>query len=121
MSKKILIAEDDPVALNLYKLLLNKRPCQLFCFSDGETAKAHAATIQPDFALLDYEMPGADAVELVPYLRSLSGMKNLPIIIVTGHSTTLDKNPLEQLNVTHIFSKPFSPTLLLRAIDEILF
>jgi DNA-binding response OmpR family regulator len=53
--------------------------------SDGTTAMSKiASSTRYDLLLLDYDLPGADGVQLVQQARSLAYRQRMPIIILSG-------------------------------------
>ena len=69
MAGKILVAEDDPEARELLKLLLGGGDYDLLEAADGIEALDLLRTEQPDLLITDIVMPRMDGYELVRKLR----------------------------------------------------
>src|SRR5690554_2214301 len=78
--QKILIADDEPLARQRLRRLVEGLPEYLVCgeAGDGEATLAQVAELQPDILLLDIRMPGLDGMETAAHLSQLS---NPPAII----------------------------------------
>lgn len=55
--------------------------------ADGREALAKVATQPPDVILLDFEMPGMNAIDVIDALRREGGTTAIPVIIFTGGRT----------------------------------
>ncbi len=67
---RILIADDDSVSRKILEVRLRKWGYDVLVASDGEQAwNALQGSDAPDLAILDWEMPGLDGVELCRRLR----------------------------------------------------
>ena len=69
MAGKILVAEDDPEARELLKLLLGGADYHLLEAADGVEALELLRAEQPDLLITDIVMPRMDGYELVRRLR----------------------------------------------------
>lgn len=61
--KKILIVDDDPMALKVIRSYL-KDSYKVYCIRSGEEALKFLSMQIPDVVLLDYMMPGMDGPEV---------------------------------------------------------
>jgi two-component system LytT family response regulator len=86
--RRVLIADDEPLALSRLRRLLDARPdCQIVAeCEDGVSAVDALATTQPDIAFIDIRMPGMDGLEVIEILRSraTSGEGVPAIVFVTA-------------------------------------
>lgn len=78
--QKILIADDEPLARQRLRRLVESLPEYQVCgeAGDGDATLAQVAELQPDILLLDIRMPGLDGMEAAARLSQLS---NPPAII----------------------------------------
>lgn len=83
--KKILIAEDEDILLNVLKDRFEAEGWEVATARDGvETMEAIKKSL-PDLILLDLLMPKKDGFEVLKEVRSNPEYKNLPIIIVLSN------------------------------------
>ncbi len=83
--KKILIAEDEEVLLNVLKDRFEAEGWEVTTAKDGEEAIESIKKSQPDLVLLDLLMPKKDGFEVLKEVKSNPEYKNLPIIIVLSN------------------------------------
>ncbi len=81
---KVLIAEDEPVVAQGLRAQLEELGHSVVAIAyDGRDAVAKAASLGPDFVLLDIKMPRLDGLEVT---RQVMAHRPVPIILVTAHS-----------------------------------
>ena len=85
MPKTILLVDDEPMIRAPLREFLMLRGHEVVEADTGQAARAAFASAHPDLVLLDYSLPDANALELIPRLRELD--ESVPIIVVTGHGT----------------------------------
>jgi adenylate cyclase len=86
----ILIADDNPMNLDILQTRLAVHGYQILVASDGEQALAVARERQPDLILLDVMMPKCDGIEVCRRLREDPSLPFMPIILVTAKSDSKD-------------------------------
>jgi DNA-binding NtrC family response regulator len=85
MAKTILLVDDEPMIRAPLREFLKLRGFEVVEADTGQAARAAFVSAHPDLVLLDYSLPDANALELIPRLRELD--ESVPIIVVTGHGT----------------------------------
>ena len=83
--KKILIAEDEEVLLNVLRDRFKAEGWEVSTARDGEEAIETIKKFRPDVVLLDLLMPKKDGFEVLKEIRSNPVLKTLPIIIVLSN------------------------------------
>lgn len=116
--KTILIADDDPVMLRLLQLNLQKAGFRVVSCPEGTTVFETALAEQPVMALLDYLLPGRTGLELIKDFKGHDALRVVPIIIVTGQGKGSTRNELMEAGAVAVFTKPFSPSLLIATIEQ---
>ena len=119
-AKKILVADDEAVTLRLHHLIITRAGHETALFPDGSSALDHAAEVAPDLAILDYDLPGQNGLQLTQAFRASPALKNVPIIVVTGLREQDVAQSLRDAGANEIILKPFSPTLLAKSMEEFL-
>ncbi|MDD5527417.1 MAG: response regulator [Patescibacteria group bacterium] len=84
--KKILIAEDDSMLLDILSDKLSKSGFEVIEANNGEVALHKALTLHPDLILLDILMPKMDGVTMLKKLREKKEYVATPVIILTNVS-----------------------------------
>ena len=72
---------------------------------DGETAMALLQATEYDLVIVDLKMPSMDGLSLIRQIRSHDW--DLPVVIVTGHSTEASAIEAINLGVSGYLTKPF--------------
>jgi DNA-binding NtrC family response regulator len=85
MPKTILLVDDEPMIRAPLREFLKLRGHRVVEADTAEKAREAFRDAHPDLVLLDYSLPDANALELIPRLRELE--ESVPIVVVTGHGT----------------------------------
>jgi two-component system chemotaxis response regulator CheY len=86
--------------------------------ADGADALALIGKAVPDLIISDVEMTPLDGIELSRLIRKnpRSPDRNLPIVIMTGHTERNRIVELRAAGLTEVVAKPLSPSVLCRSI-----
>ena len=108
----ILIADDDPTVVRLLIRTLQPEGFRLVTASDGETALRMARAERPALILLDWQMPGADGMEVTRALRADTdpSLREVPVVLITGKTGSENIAVGFEAGVTDYLAKPFKPT-----------
>ena len=87
----LLVAEDNPVNLQVVVAMLEGMGARVSCALDGAQAVAQCANGRFDALLLDIQMPGMDGYEAARRIRA-EGARRLPIIAVTANAMSTDRD-----------------------------
>jgi two-component system, OmpR family, alkaline phosphatase synthesis response regulator PhoP len=115
----ILVAEDDPVILELIRINLERSGYKVTCHSSGEKVLLSAGIENPDLILLDLLLPGIDGIQVCRLLRGEEKTKNTPIIMVTAKSEEQDIVEGLEAGADDYITKPFSPKVLLARMQAV--
>lgn len=117
---KILIADDDPVMLKLFEFNLKKQGFKVAACSEGNSVPVKARADIPDLAILDYLLPGKSGLELIQEFKADPDLSQIPILVVTGQGKGSTKEELLAAGAEKVFTKPFSPTMLINEVKSLL-
>ncbi len=118
--KKILIADDRSEVVVLVKVTLEGEGYRTIEASDGREALEKIRLEKPDLVLLDILMPKMNGFEVLSQLKKDPVLKEIPIIMLTAKGQKSDQEKGKELGATGYIIKPFSPSALLKRIEEIL-
>ena len=82
--KKVLIVEDDAIIANIYQRKLQMDGFQVQHAADGELAMEMIKCSAPDIVLLDLQLPKANGIEVLKFIRSREESKVLPVVVFTN-------------------------------------
>jgi two-component system chemotaxis response regulator CheY len=119
---KILIAEDDPVSLELLVDILSSARAgyELLPVEDGARAW-EVVQANPDvrLALVDLGMPGMSGIELLDRIRSDTRFAQLPVIVCTGNTDRATVAAVAQRGISNFLVKPFTRSTVLEKVLQI--
>jgi diguanylate cyclase (GGDEF)-like protein/PAS domain S-box-containing protein len=111
-NQKLLIVDDSEDIQELVRVWLAREALDFFSCADGRDAQAAAAELRPDLILLDVDLPGADGFEVCKRLKSDPATADIPIVFLTGASSTEEKLRGLEMGATDYITKPFDPAEL---------
>ena len=118
--KRVALVEDNPDNRLLVQALL-KGHYEVVEFPTGADALAAFDDNQPDLVLLDISLPGMDGTEVLERLRAESRWRELPVIALTAHAMSGDRERLLRLGFDDYLAKPIlDPRELIGAIEKLL-
>src|SRR5665648_1255513 len=82
---KILICEDNPIALKTLSVVLERAEFETNSAIDGNEAMGFLQNNEYDLLLIDIHLPYHSGLELVKFVRSELG-KDTPVLILTAFS-----------------------------------
>lgn len=84
MAKKILLIEDDPFLVDIYKTKLNEAGYEVVTAFDGDEAMRKVKEEKPDVVLLDIVLPNVDGWEILRKIKKDDELKGLEVIILSN-------------------------------------
>lgn len=85
--KTVMVVDDYDGARKLTALALEMFGCRVIEAAGGEEAVELARLEMPDLILMDLSMPNLDGFATMHRMRRLIGLRDLPIIIVSAHTS----------------------------------
>jgi CheY-like chemotaxis protein len=115
---RILIADDEPHMLKFIEFTLRKGNFEILKANDGAQALEVAEAQKPNVIVMDVLMPGMDGVTALKELKKKPELKMIPVILLTARGHTLDPEEARKAGASCYLTKPFSPTELLRQVQQ---
>lgn len=104
---RLLLVDDDPDIHDLVAGMLRSQGVKLSSAFNGDQAVEVASRENPDLILLDYEMPGANGLEVIARLRSAAVPVTTPVVFVTGNDNHKVLTACFQAGAADYIRKPF--------------
>ncbi len=82
MSRAVLVVEDEAVFAKNIDTYLTREGYEVRVAGDAQTALADFESFRPGIVLLDYNLPGANGLEVLARMKALDA--KVPVIMVTG-------------------------------------
>lgn len=87
----ILIVDDSPTEVHVFKTMLEKNGHTVSVAESGEEGIERAKEILPDLVLMDIVMPGINGFQATRQLATIEETASIPVIIVTTKDQETDK------------------------------
>ncbi|MGH9218167.1 MAG: response regulator [Vicinamibacterales bacterium] len=117
---KILIVEDDEASRDALGRRLQRRGYEVALAVDGQQAVSTAREIKPDLILMDLGLPVIDGWEATRRLKVDVLTQRIPIIVLSAHAMTNDRELALHAGADDFDSKPVNFERLVEKIEEIL-
>jgi CheY-like chemotaxis protein len=118
--KTILVADDDPLILDLLEHRLVRRGYRAVMARDGREALDRVADCRPDAIVLDAMMPAIDGFEVLRRLRDDEATAKTPVVMLTARRQEQDIVGALELGASDFIIKPFIPEELLSRLARLL-
>lgn len=102
---KILIVEDSPDNMKLFRTLLTLKGHAVTGLPGGEELFSTLDADTPDLVLMDIQMPGKDGFTLLSELRQ-SAHSGLRVVALTAHAMAGDRDKAIQAGFDGYITKP---------------
>lgn len=119
MSKRVLLAEDEPNIVESLTFLLERAGYHVSAETDGQDALDAIQKNPPDVVILDVMLTGIDGFEILRRLRSDSQTKALPVIILTAKGQREDREAALDGGANAFIAKPFSNAEVVAAVESL--
>jgi uncharacterized protein (TIGR02266 family) len=119
-SWRVLVADDDPLALQLMRDGLAKLPLTVLEARDGEEVMRLAKAEGPDLILLDVMMPKLDGFQVAALLKQDPATAEIPVIFVSALGAPKDKVRGLNLGAEDYLAKPIHPEELRARVQMVL-
>src|SRR5437667_10023 len=116
-SLRVLLAEDNPVNQQVAVAMLVKRGHEVHVSSNGREAVDAVRTRDYDVGLMDIQMPELDGFEATRAIRELPKGKDLPIIGLTAHALSGERERCLSHGMTDYLAKPFKAHELFALVE----
>jgi two-component system, OmpR family, alkaline phosphatase synthesis response regulator PhoP len=121
MSKRIVVADDDPDLVALMTVPLTKRGYEIETGGNGEEAIDLVRRYRPDLVILDVCMPLLDGLEACRRLKDDEQLKHIPVMLITATASLLPApDVLYALQVEGYLIKPFTVRVLVEKIEQLI-
>jgi CheY-like chemotaxis protein/HPt (histidine-containing phosphotransfer) domain-containing protein len=118
--KSIAVVEDNADNRLLVDAILGER-FDLHEYETGSDALDGMARVRPDLVLLDVSLPGMDGIEVVARLRSDAVLAEIPIVALTAHAMTGDRERYLAAGFDAYVAKPIvDENVLIDTIERLL-
>ena len=115
--KRILVVDDDPLALRHVRDVLTAAGHAVLVTGDPRDVSHLIRTKKPHLVLLDLMLPGMDGIEL---MERVPDMADVPVIFISGYGRDETIARALEMGAADYIVKPFSPTELTARVQAAL-
>jgi CheY-like chemotaxis protein len=108
-SRRILVADDDPVIRHLLSSIVEREGYSAVAVSDGREAYRILHS-DADFcgAIFDMQMPNIDGLEIIRYMQTEKRLRRIPVLMITSERDLKYTAASFAAGATLFLPKPFT-------------
>lgn len=116
---KVLVVDDSWTDLTLIATPLRECGFDVITAVDGDEAVEKVLHEQPQLVVLDVILPRQNGFQLCRRLKQMEGARDIPIILISGKNTPLDKRWGMQQGADMYMTKPFNKDELIASVRSL--
>ncbi|MBI3146901.1 MAG: response regulator [Betaproteobacteria bacterium] len=120
MTKKVLIADDEPNIVTSLQFLMERNGYEVRVARSGDEALEQVGTFLPDLVLLDVMMPAKNGYEVCQKIKENEAWAKIKVIMLTAKGRDTEVSKGIALGADAYTSKPFSTKELVTKVRELL-
>lgn len=113
---KILLVEDNEMNRDMLSRRLRRNNYDVTIAIDGQEGIDFATANPPDLILMDMSLPKVDGWEATRRLKAIDGLASVPIIALTAHAMSSDRDKALEAGCDDYDTKPVELKRLLGKI-----
>jgi CheY-like chemotaxis protein len=117
---KILLVEDNEMNRDMLSRRLIKKGFEVVMAVDGKQGLEMASSESPDLILLDMSLPVMDGWEVAGQLKADEQLKNIPVIALTAHAMSGDREKALAAGCDEYDTKPVEFKRLVEKMNSML-
>ena len=117
---KILLVEDNEMNRDMLSRRLERRGYEVVIAVDGQQGVDLALSNRPDLILMDMSLPVIDGWEATRQLKARDDMKGTPIIALTAHAMSGDREKALEAGCNDYDTKPIELPRLIGKIETLI-
>lgn len=120
LKKKILVVDDDTMAVTLMKKTLENMGFEVSKGHNGLEALAAVKAAPVDLVILDQMMPKMDGIKACALIKADKRFRHIPVIMFTASADDEDKKLAQEVGANAYCNKPLNLPVLTQRIKELL-
>lgn len=119
--KRVLVADDDPLFVEIVRAVLQPRGWQVQAALDSMQVMMYALRApEPEVILLDVDMPGGTGIAALRRLKQSVRTSAIPVVVISATQDPAIPGQVLGLGATGFLAKPVDPATLEQKLREIL-
>ena len=115
---RVLVVEDEPAQREVLAYNLEAEGFAVSKAGTGDEALLMSEEERPDIIVLDWMLPGVSGIEVCRQLKSRSGTRGIPVIMLSARSEEVDRVRGLETGADDYVVKPYSVVELLTTFME---
>jgi len=120
MEKVIMVVEDDPSNMKLFKDILQISGYKTLEADNNQKGVNLARENIPDLILMDIQLPVMDGLEAAKKLKADPATRNIPVIALTAYAMKGDEDNFGKAGFDGYIAKPLDVKEFLKVVEEYL-
>ncbi len=126
MAKKIILVEDDPAMIDIYREFFSRTDYDVELATTAEEMTEELNQInngrspKPDLILLDLKLRGGGGFDVLTVAKRAERLKNIPVFVVTNYENPDTEKELHQKGISpekYLIKANFTPAEILDMIN----
>jgi CheY-like chemotaxis protein len=117
---RILLVEDNEMNRDMLSRRLIRKGFEVLIATDGQQGIEKTQSESPDIVLMDMSLPVVDGWEATRRLKAAAETKHIPIIALTAHAMSGDREKTIEAGCDDYDTKPIELPRLLSKIEALL-
>jgi two-component system, cell cycle response regulator DivK len=117
---RILLVEDNEMNRDMLSRRLARKEYEVLVAVDGKEGVVMAGSVAPDLILMDMSLPVMDGWEATRQLKASPETKAIPIIALTAHAMSGDREKAMEAGCDDYDTKPIELPRLLAKMEALL-
>lgn len=118
LSGHVLLVEDNDINQQVAKAILSKMGLEVDIADNGREAIEALHSADYDLVLMDIQMPEMDGYEATQKIRSEARFENLPVIAMTAHAMSGERERCLAAGMNEHIPKPIDPVQLFTTLNH---
>jgi len=116
---RILLADDSPHAQRMGERILRDEGFEVVSITDGVTALARLADVDPDLILADVFLPGKSGMDLCRQVKTEPALRHVRVVLTAWLLEPFDEAEAGRAGCDAILKKPFEASKVLETIHPL--
>lgn len=117
--QKILVVDDEPDNLEVVTMLLEMYDADVVTASNGQEGVEMTLKHHPKFIISDLSMPVMSGWQMIHILKNDRSTMDIPVIALTAHAMTGDRQRALAAGFHNYLSKPLQPETFIRDLLQL--
>ena len=110
----VLVVDDDPLSRDVATRILKHYQANVLTAENGQMGLEMIEQTRPRFIISDISMPVMDGWTFIKHLKNGYNTKDIPVIALTAHAMTGDRERAIAAGFHNYLSKPLNPETFMR-------